>query len=306
MSKKLGDIRKRIDTLDNKIHDLLMERAELVSDVAAEKRKHNLQIVHPAREAMMVRRLLARHESILPEAAVVRIWRELVGAVSLLQSGLKVVVADPNGDGGYWDMARNYFGSVIPMQRVSNEIAGLSAVREGEASFAVVPWPEDSEENPWWSFLAHQDAEQKINIVCALPYGSEEGTPHSALSSRGLVISNINFIESEVDHSFILAELDPAVSRARLFNAFQEIGLEPLSIHTKSGSETGEKSLHLIEVVGYLADEAEELPALVEKFEDTQGYFCVAGGYPVPPEYKKLSNDIAALTDDSSKKKKSA
>ena len=75
MSKKLEKIREKIDKLDNQIHDLLMERADLVSDVAAEKRKHNLQIVHPAREAMMVRRLLKRHKSVLPEAAVVRIWR---------------------------------------------------------------------------------------------------------------------------------------------------------------------------------------------------------------------------------------
>lgn len=307
MSKKLEKIREKIDTLDNQIHDLLMERADLVSDVAAEKRKHNLQIVHPAREAMMIRRLLERHKSVLPEAAVVRIWRELVGAVSLLQSGLKVVVSDPQGDGLYWDMARNYFGSVIPMQKVSNALLGLSSIREDESSFAVLPWPEENEQNPWWNFLVHQEAEQKIRIVCTLPYGTTEGTPASSLSARGVVISKIDFKESGDDHSFIAAELDPAISRARLFDALQESGFEPLSITTRSGTEFGGKSAHLIEVAGYVGEGHESLSALSKNFEDTQGYFAVIGGYPVPPEYKDDTKTVS-LPDQSAEKnaKKSA
>ncbi len=293
MSKKLEKIREKIDSLDNKIHDLLMERTALVSDVVAEKIKHNLQIVHPAREATMLRRLLARHNSVLPEAAIVRIWRELVGAVSLLQSGLKVTVSDPQGDGAYWDMARNYFGSVIPMQRVSSELVAFSAVREDDSSFAVLPWPEDTETNPWWGFLAHQDTEQPIKIVCALPYGSTEGEPYSSLSMRGLVISKIDFKDSSLDHSFILAELVPSISRGGLFDALQKVGFEPLSIHTKSGTETGAKSLHLIELAGYVEAEDQKLNDLATAFEDTQGYFKAVGGYPVPPEYKAHpQNDI--------------
>src|SRR5690606_38307673 len=92
MSKKLEELRKKIDALDQVIHDALMARADLIDSVAAEKRKHNLPYVQPAREAQMIRRLLARHRGPLPAAAVVRIWRELVGAVSLLQTGLKISV----------------------------------------------------------------------------------------------------------------------------------------------------------------------------------------------------------------------
>ena len=150
------------------------------------------------------------------------------------------MVSDPQEDGLYWDMARNYFGSVIPMQKVSNALLGLSSIREDESSFAVLPWPEENEQNSWWHFLVHQEeAKQKIRIVCMLPYGITERTSASALSTRGVVISKIDFKESGDDHSFIAAELDPAISRARLFDALQEAGFEPLSITTRSGTESG-------------------------------------------------------------------
>jgi len=293
MSKKLEQIREKIDRLDNKIHDLLMERADLVSDVAEEKKKNNLQIVHPAREAGMIRRLLDRHSGALPEQAVVRIWRELVGAVSLMQSGLKVVVCDPQGDGGYWDMARNYFGSVIPMQKVSNPLVALSTVREDEASFAVMPWPVETEENPWWSFLAHQEGLQKIRIVCALPYGLAKGEAFSSLNLRGLVISKIDFKGSGKDNSVIIAELDPAVSRGRVYDACKAAGLEPLSIYTRSGNEFGGNSVHFIEVKGYYDSEDSKLAALNAEFDGEQSYFALIGGYPALPEFKNAPNQTS-------------
>jgi len=105
MSQKLDDIRKKIDALDNQIHDLLMERADLIIGVTEEKKKNNIPVVQPAREAVMIRRLLARHRGPLPEAAIIGIWRELVGAVSLLQTGLKVAVSAAPNDAYCWDMA---------------------------------------------------------------------------------------------------------------------------------------------------------------------------------------------------------
>src|SRR5689334_9962410 len=93
-------IRREIDSLDNQVHDLLMKRAEMVLKIGEEKRKNNVQVIQPDREIVMIRRLLARHHGPLPREAVVRIWRELVGAVSLLQTGLKVVVCVPDNQAG--------------------------------------------------------------------------------------------------------------------------------------------------------------------------------------------------------------
>jgi chorismate mutase/prephenate dehydratase len=293
MSDKLKDIRRKIDTLDDKIHDLLMERASLVSDVAAEKKKKNLQVVHPAREAVMIRRLLARHKAPLPEAAVVRIWRELVGAVSLLQSGLHVCVAVPEGREEFWDMARNYFGSVIPMRRVSEPLYGVASVREDESSFAVLPWPEDNDAKAWWSYLLEQ-GENPMRIVGALPYGCEEKDKSTA-QSRALILSKSEFMESGEDHSFVAVSVEPSVSRGRIFDVLNEMGAQPLSIHTKVSDGAGQPSIHLVEVNVFMEEGDERLKKLEEKFEEYQARCILVGGYPVPPTYKPLK--IKGLKD---------
>lgn len=282
MSKKLKDIRKKIDALDHKIHDTLMQRAELIDDIAEEKRRNNLQFVHPAREAQMIRRLLERHKGILPEAAIVRIWRELVGAVSLLQTGLKVTVAAPEGNTLIWDHSKAYFGSVVSMQKISSPLVALSSVREDESSFAVLPWPQDNEQPSWWTYLMDPDSE--IKIVCAFPYGTVEGSPED-LANKALVISKINFDPSGVDHSFIALEIDRSVSRGRIVDVLKDLSFEPLSITSITNSDAEGHSMHLIEVDDFLSDDDPRLEEFSQKFEEFQIRVKALGGYPVPPEF---------------------
>lgn len=283
MSKKLQEIRKKIDTLDNKIHDVLMQRAELIDGVAEEKRKAGLQFVHPAREAQMIRRLLKRHKGSLPQAAIVKIWRELVGAVSLLQTGLKISVYIEEGRNLIWDYAKEYFGSVISMQRLTSPLVVLSSVREGESSFGVLPWPKDNEENAWWTYLMAPDCE--IRIVCALPYGSIEGQ-HPDSENKALVISKINFDPSGEDHSFVALDVDQSISRGRIVDLFKEEGLELLSITSIMKADTDGHGMHLVEVNDYLAEDDKRLAEFATKFEDQTARCKVVGGYPVPPTYK--------------------
>ena len=62
----LTESRKEIDLIDNTIHDLIMKRTEIVSDIAtikAEKKqasnKDALKILQPEREAAILRRLVS-------------------------------------------------------------------------------------------------------------------------------------------------------------------------------------------------------------------------------------------------------
>jgi chorismate mutase len=290
MSEKLKDIRKKIDQLDNQIHDLLMERADLIVGVTEEKRKNNIPVVQPAREAQMVRRLLERHRGPLPEAAIIGIWRELVGAVSLLQTGLKVSVSP---EPFCWDMAKNYFGSVLPMVRAANTMMAIAALRENDSNFAVLPWPQDGEQTPWWPFLINQK-EDRMRIVSALPFGSY-AKQFGTIKDRSLIISKTDFAPSGDDHSFLALEIDPLVSRGKIVDVFKAAGLELLTLNTRSGAQTGGKSLHFIEVNNYVSENDSQLGMIEEKFADA-GAKCVAlGGYPVPPVYKERKIEESAL-----------
>lgn len=288
MSQKLEEIRKKIDSLDNQIHDLLMERADLIVDVSEEKRKNNTPIVQPAREAKMIRRLLARHRGPLPESAIVRIWRELVGAVSLLQTGLKVSVSAGEGQGYCWDMAKEYFGGALPMVRASAPIAAISAVREDDASFAVLPWPLDGEAAPWWPHLINR--EQDMRIVCAMPYGSPRDNS-SGQQDRALVVSKTDYAPSGEDNSFIVIRAPKDVSRTRLIDVFKDQKLQVLGINTKN--ENANESVHLVEVNDYVLMDDPRLEQFSRKFEGMEIKTIVLGGYPVPPVYKTVEKPLA-------------
>lgn len=285
MSKKLDQVRKKIDALDSKIHDTLMERAGLIMDVAAEKRAHNMPFVQPAREAQMIRKLMTRHKGDLPPAAVVRIWRELVGAVSLMQTGLKVNVTTDE-KALLWDLAKSYFGSVVPMQRSSSPLAAIASVRENKSSFAVVPWPQDGEAEPWWPYLFKQESAD-IKIVCALPYGSVKGE-NLSWEDKGLIISKTDYAESGEDHSFIAMELDQTVSRARIVEALRELSFEPLSVFSQSTPHGAQgTSLHFVELNDFLVQDDKRLEEFTEKFAEFDARCVALGGYPVPPVYDK-------------------
>ena len=153
MSEKIDDIRRQIEGLDNKIQSALIKRAELALRVGEVKRNSGAPIIQPDREAVLIRRILSRHEGPLSKEAIVRIWREMIGAVSILQSDVKVAVTVPEDHTGlvFWGMAKDYFSSVIPMQKSSNPLGTMAMVREEDVSFGVMPWPVDGDENAWWS-----------------------------------------------------------------------------------------------------------------------------------------------------------
>lgn len=290
MSKTLSEIRENIDAIDNQVHDLLMQRASLVHSVATAKRKEGLQIVQPAREARMVRRLLSRHSGPLPQATVVRIWRELVGSVALLQTGLSVGVAVADGiqtaGSIYWDMAKNYFGSVVPMKKINGMANAISALNEDEISFAVMPWPELEDKSPWWVHLFGQRNPEKISIICALPYGAEK-QENGVLRERALVLSKIDFLPSDDDISFLGVEISSEFSRAGIMDRAYEAGLEVLNFYSTPFKYRDGFNLHFIEVRGYLEPESPQIATLLDLFGDKCHYCNVLGGYPAMQELER-------------------
>lgn len=281
-SATLDEIRQKIDELDNRIHDTLMERAELVLKVGEEKRKNNIQIVQPAREARMIRRLLGRHKGVLPEMAVVRIWRELVGAVSLLQTGLKVMVAMPDGQHEFWDLARDYFGSSLPMTKATTAIAAISALKEEKTTFAVVPRPLTEDEQPWWTYLGNP--QDRMQIIMCLPHGHDPATPNP--DHRALVVSKAGFDDSGADNSFLLVQCNASISRAKLIDTAKKVGLTALGLSSKRNA-AGAPALHLMEVEDYMGRNDPRIGEFTKALEDAGASVTCVGGYPVPPSYAR-------------------
>src|SRR5260370_13417752 len=80
----LKGLRRRLDEIDDKLQDLLIDRAQIVSLVGASKKDGNRPAYQPAREAEIIHRLVGRHRGAFPVATLVRMWRGMVGATGPL------------------------------------------------------------------------------------------------------------------------------------------------------------------------------------------------------------------------------
>lgn len=285
-SSSLEEIRQQIDALDDAIHDALMARAALVGQIAAEKKKKKMPIVQPAREARVIRRILGRHQGALPKVAVVRIWREMFGAISMLQNNIKVAAASESEASPLWELSRDYFGGTVPVARVSTALPAISLVREGKADFAVVPWPEDGETQPWWSYLGADQQGPRMNILVRLPHG-DDPSAHTMNDHRALIVGKSGYDESGDDHSFLLIKCSGDVSRGRLVDHAKKIGLEALSLVSSRPTGPYTPAMHLMEVKGFLAADNECFKAFADLIEDNEAQVSCVGGYPVPPSYPK-------------------
>src|SRR5215831_16071836 len=138
----LQHLRQRLDEIDDRLQDLLIERAEIVSGVAASKKAGNQPAFQPAREAEIIRRLVGRHRGAFPVANLVRMWREMLAATVRLQSPFSVAVFAPADRPGFWDLARDHYGSNTPMAACDTAGQVIRAVAGGESSAGVLPLPE--------------------------------------------------------------------------------------------------------------------------------------------------------------------
>lgn len=195
--RSLDDLRQEIDTIDTRMHDLLMQRADLVAHIAHAKAMSNkadqtLKIpVRPDREMAIMRTLVDRHSGPLPPQVVVRIWREIVTAMSQMQAPFSVCVASSTPEASLWDQARDFFGSVSPLSLSDSSHSCLQEVAAGRSTFAVLPNPKTQETDtpdttPWWPLLTQPEM-QHLHIVGCLPIFEEEGPNGFIVAPKDLV-----------------------------------------------------------------------------------------------------------------------
>lgn len=245
----LETLRHEIDSVDDALHDLLMRRAALVDDIGALKSSQRTAVFRPSREALLLRRLLARNDSKLPALAVVRIWREIIGASTLIQGGLTVAYC-PIGDVVTGDrLARGRFGAASPVLPVATPAQVVTAVTSGEASVGLVPVPRQDDSVPWWPLVYGRTGDAAVQVVAGIPFVlSGEGAEVSAF-----VIASGVAEPSGDDRSLIVFECSEPFSRDRVRTVLAENGIDPG--HTVSCNDPArpDAHLHLADVAGHVA-----------------------------------------------------
>lgn len=274
----LDDLRREIDEIDDAIHDLLMRRTQVVEHIGVRKGNDRV-FMRPAREAVILRRLFARHTGQFSHLALARIWREMISALTRIQGPFAVAVFAPEERRGFWDVARDHYGSQTPMIAVNTPVAAVRAVSDGTATVGVVPWPDEEDSDPWWRFLMSDDAKSP-RVVARLPFvgrGNARGDDGDALA-----IAQVAHEATGDDRTLLGVELAGDVSRGRLKDTLEACGLSPTGFRSWLTRDGAAGSLHLVEVDDFVSADDPRFPMLRERFGDLLVRVTTLGGYAVP------------------------
>ena len=274
LAQRLGGLREEIDEVDEALHDLLMRRARVVGQVAALTQIGKVPF-RPGREAAVIRRLLARHDSRLPARAVVRLWREIFAASLAMEARVLIAACEPAPGDQMVQLTREHFGALTPLRVSGSPSQAIAEVSGGQAIAAVLPMPAQDEpaSAAWWTGLMHRDA-PRIHVVARLPFwGSPRG--EGAVGTQALVVTAAAADPSGDDRSLVGFELPPEGSRTRLNTILADAGLAASTLLMRR-DPGGSGGVALIDVAGFLADDDERLRRLSGA--------VVLGRYAVPVE----------------------
>ena len=165
---KLEDLRKEIDRIDEAMHQLLIERSEIIDRLISVKRSQDTgSAFRPAREAEMMRRLVKRHRGILPLDTAESIWRVIISTFTYVQAPFAVHADLSAGDALMRDSARFHFGFTVPFVPHMGAAAVVAAVSDSKGDLGLVPAFALASAGAWWSALEF-DAAPKI--IARLPF----------------------------------------------------------------------------------------------------------------------------------------
>lgn len=162
----LQELRKEIDAIDEQVHNLLMQRGDIIDRLISVKQTQEVgSAFRPAREADMMRRLAQRHRGILPLDTVESIWRVIIATFTYVQAPFSLHADLSLGESAMRDSARFHFGFTIPFVPHFNAQAAVEAVANAKGDLALVS--ATSSRAPWWLAL---EADGAPRIIARLPF----------------------------------------------------------------------------------------------------------------------------------------
>lgn len=162
----LADLRREIDHIDEQVHTLLMQRADIIDRLISVKKTQEVgSAFRPAREADMMKRLVQRHRGILPLDTVESIWRVIIATFTYVQAPFSVHADLSPGESAMRDSARFHFGFTVPFVAHFSAAAAVEAVAKSKGDLALVS--ATGGRTPWWLPL---EAAGAPKIIARLPF----------------------------------------------------------------------------------------------------------------------------------------
>ncbi len=169
----LAALRAEIDHIDETMHDLLMQRGEIIDRLIAVKQtQESGSAFRPAREAEMMRRLVDRHHGILPLDTAESIWRVIISTFTYVQAPFSIHADLTEDAAAMRDSARFHFGFTVPFVAHMSAAGVVAAVSESRGDLGLVNAQPGS--GAWWTALEFDSAPK---IIARLPFVDRDDHP---------------------------------------------------------------------------------------------------------------------------------
>jgi chorismate mutase len=177
----LEDVRRRIDVIDDDIAELLGARFDLVQEVKRVKGlagQGDAPALRPAREAQILRRLVAGHAHKVPARTLIGLWCEIMISATQVQSAFKVHRPTRGQASRLQDIVRLRFGSQVPVVEHATFREVLEAVAASTSDLGILPasTSDDGLVQLPASGIASliETADRDVRIVASLPLWTDE------------------------------------------------------------------------------------------------------------------------------------
>ncbi len=138
VEEALALLRSKIDDLDDRILEVLNERASLVIEVGKLKEKEKIDVYVPERERRIYERLIKNNKGPLPDQSLKNVFREIISASLSLEKRLTVAFLGPLATFTHLACMKHFglSATFIPKKDISDV---FDDVERRRANYGVVP-----------------------------------------------------------------------------------------------------------------------------------------------------------------------
>ncbi len=282
--RELARLRAAIDAVDDELLALLARRAELAAEVGRVKDNGgDTPYYVPSREAEIIRRILARNDGPIPDAAMHGIFREIIGACLTLEQPLSVAFLGPESTFTHV-AARKQFGAGARYVACRNFDEIFDEVESARVTYGVVPV-----ENAFEGAVTHTldlFVDHQVSICAEVLLGI-----HHHLLTRETRLEDVRVVYSKAE---ALGQCRGWL-QAHLAHARLEAVESTAAAAERAANEAGSAAIASLQTAERLA-----MPVLVENIEDHHDNitrFLVIGQHDSPPSGRDKTAIVMSAPD---------